>query len=448
MQSLRSDLLAIIRAALAAIDAGQLVRDVLASAGISEALRAARAVDVVAAGKAAPAMLSAATAAAVPLRQIVGAAAQVGGSIPAAARWHTTAHPVPDERSVAAATDVLGVARAASKHDLFLVLLSGGASSIVALPAEGITLKDKQHTSKRLLDLGAEIQELNAVRKHLSGIKGGWLAAAHAGSTLTLALSDVVGDDLSSIGSGPTVPDPTTFGETLAILDRYGGRDVYPASVVDRLRRGTSGDVEETPKPGDARLARSIARVIGGGRTAVEGARAAGASLGYAVHVVDRAVTGEARLAARELIDVAAQMAKVDTGSPLCIIAAGETTVRTSGSGKGGRNQECVLAMARRLDAIGPTVAAVSIGTDGIDGPTDAAGAIVDSTTLARAEAADIGPPERYLDEHNSYIFFDELGDLIRTGPTGTNVGDLQVILVGSRQFAAGAENHRRSTFP
>jgi glycerate 2-kinase len=431
--SLRDDLVTIVRAALAAIDAGRLVRDALGSAGISEALRTARAVDVIAAGKAAPAMLSAAAATGVPPRQMVGVAAHTEGQVPAGARWHTTAHPVPDERSVAAASDVLGVARAASERDLLLVLLSGGASSIVALPADGITLEDKQHTSRRLLDLGAEIRELNAVRKHLSRIKGGWLAAVHAGPTLTLALSDVVGDDLSSIGSGPTVPDPTTFGETLGILDRHGGRDAYPAPVVDRLRRGASGGFEETPKPGDARLARSIARVIGGGRTAVEGARAAGAALGYAVHVVDRPVIGEARHAAHELVDVAAQIARAETASPLCIIAAGETTVRTSGSGKGGRNQECVLAMARRLDTIGPAVAAVSIGTDGIDGPTDAAGAIVDSTTLARAEAADVGPPERYLDEHNSYVFFDELGDLIRTGPTGTNVGDLQVILVGSR---------------
>jgi len=300
----------------------------------------------------------------------------------------------------------------------------------MALPAEGLTLADKQVTSKRLLELGAEIHQLNAVRKHVSGIKGGWLAAANAGSTLTLALSDVVGDDVSSIGSGPTVPDPTTFDEALAVLDEHGGRDRYPAPVVERLMRGAAGDVAETPKPGDRRLARSSARVIGGGWTAVAGARAAAASLGYTVHVVEHPVVGEARTAAHELLHTAARLVRMHPSTPLCIVSAGETTVRTSGSGKGGRNQECALAMARGLDAVGPSVVAASVGTDGIDGPTDAAGAVVDSTTLARAEAADIGPPERYLEEHNSYVFFDELGDLIRTGPTGTNVGDLQVILV------------------
>jgi glycerate-2-kinase len=379
-------------------------------------------------------MLTAAAAAApVRLRHLVGAAADEAGHVPAGARWYTTTHPVPDERSVIAARDVLEVAHAADERDLLVVLLSGGASAILALPAEGVTLADKQRTSKRLLDLGTEIHELNTVRKHLSAIKGGWLAAAYAGSTLTLALSDVVGDDLSSIGSGPTVPDATTFSEALAVLDRHGGRSLYPPSVVERLRRGAAGEVAETPKPGDRRLARSMARVIGTGRTAIEGARTAAAAHGYTVHVVDRPVIGEARSAAHDLLHTASQAVKAHPASRLCILAAGETTVGTPGSGKGGRNQECALAMARHLDTVGASVVATSVGTDGVDGPTDAAGAIVDSTTLARAEAADIGPPERYLEEHNSYIFFDELGDLIRTGPTGTNVGDLQVILVGSR---------------
>jgi glycerate 2-kinase len=430
--SLRNDLLVVVRAALAAVDAGSLLRSALASADVTTALDAARSVDVVAVGKAAASMLAAGAAAApVPLRQLVGAAADASGNLPPGTRWHTTSHPVPDERSLSAARDVLHLARAADERDLLLVFLSGGASSIMALPANGLPLEDKQQTSKKLLALGAAIHELNTVRKHLSAIKGGWLAAANAGSTLTLALSDVVGDDLSSIGSGPTVSDATTFAEALAVLERHGGRENYPASVVDRLTRGAAGDVAETPKPGDPRLARSIARVIGGGWTAVEGARVAAASLGYVVHVIERPVVGEARNAADHLLRTAAQIVRAHPRSRQCIVAAGETTVRTTGSGKGGRNQECALAMARNLDTIGADVVAASVGTDGIDGPTDAAGAIVDSTTLARAEAADVGPPERYLEEHNSYVFFDELGDLIRTGPSGTNVGDLQVILVG-----------------
>jgi len=435
MDKLRHDLAAVVRAALAAVDAGRLVRDALAMPDVAAALHAAHAVDVIAAGKAAAAMLVAgATVAPDRLRHVVGAAAEAGGGLPPGARWHTTVHPVPDERSVSAARDVLRVAHAAGERDLLVVLLSGGASSIIALPAEEVTLADKQQISKRLLELGAEIHELNTVRKHLSAIKGGRLAAATPGSTLTLALSDVVGDDVSSIGSGPTVPDPTTFDDALAVLDVHGGRDRYPAAAVTRLTRGAAGEIGETPKPGDLRLARSIARVIGGGWTAVEGARTAAASLGYTVHVVDRPVVGEARHAAHELLQAASHAVKAHPSSPMCVLAAGETTVRTAGSGKGGRNQECALAMARNLDLLGGRVVAASIGTDGIDGPTDAAGAIVDSTTLARAEAADIGPPERYLEEHNSYVFFDELGDLLRTGPTGTNVGDLQVILVGGSQ--------------
>jgi glycerate 2-kinase len=418
---------AVVRAALAAVDAGRLVRQALAAPDVDRRLRAAAAVDVIAAGKAAGPMLTAfVSAAPVALRQVVGIGA--APPLPAGARWHETAHPVPDARSVAAARAALEVAAAAGERDLLVVLLSGGASAMMALPAGGLTLADKQQTSAEMLQLGAEIHDLNAVRKHLSAIKGGQLAAAAAGSTLTLALSDVVGDEISAIGSGPTVPDETTFADALAALDRYGGRERYPASVVTRLARGAAGAIAETPKAGHARLGRSEARLVGGCRTAVEGARAAAEGLGYVVHVIEESVVGEARLAAHRLMSEARRLTATP---PFCIVAGGETTVRTAGSGKGGRNQECALAMARELDALGTLVAAASVGTDGIDGPTNAAGAIVDSTTLARAEAADIGPPERFLEEHNSYVFFDELGDLIRTGPTGTNVGDVQIILVG-----------------
>ena len=439
-----------IRAALAAVDPERLVRQACASPDVVERLRSAAAVDVMAAGKAAEAMLRAAVSASpVALRRVVGVGPAPPRSLPPGAHWHTAAHPVPDARSVAAAGDALAAAGAAGERDLLLVLLSGGASALMAFPAEGIALADKQATSAELLQRGAEIHDLNAVRKHLSAIKGGWLAAATHGATLTLALSDVVGDDLSAIGSGPTVADETTFADALAALDRYGGRPRYPAAVVTRLQQGAAGHVAETPKPGDRRLGRAEARVIGGARTAVEGARAAAEGLGYAVHVIDKPITGEARLAAHDLIAAAkAYVGRVPPsrsegmrggragtrGGPaarVCIVAGGETTVHTDGTGKGGRNQECALAMARALGTLGSLVAAASVGTDGIDGPTDAAGAIVDSTTLARAEAADIGPPERYLDAHNSYVFFDELRDLIRTGPTGTNVGDVQVILVG-----------------
>ena len=402
-------------------------------------MQTAAAVDVIAAGKGAGPMLAAFMAAApCPVRRAIGMAAEAAPALPPGVRWHRTAHPVPDERSVAAAREALEVAAAAGADDLLLVLLSGGASSIAALPVEGVTLADKQRTSAQLLSLGAEIQDLNTVRKHLSGIKGGRLAAAHAGGTVTLALSDVVGDDLSSIGSGPTVPDPTTYTDALAALDRYGGRAAFPVAVVDHLVRGAGGGVSDTPKPGDPRLARSTATVIGGIRTAMHGARAAAESLGYVVHVIDKPITGEASVAAGDLLEQVERVLRLGShASPpspadrLCFISGGETTVRTAGSGKGGRNQEFALALARGLDHLGRRVVAASVGTDGVDGPTDAAGAIVDSTTIQRASDAGAGEIERYLRAHDSYLFFDQLGDLIRTGPTGTNVGDLQVLLAG-----------------
>ena len=423
-----------VRAALAAAEAGGLVRRALVVADIERALRAAQAVDVVAVGKAAGPMLDAAVdvVAKMPFRHVMGVSAHLPQVVPAGATWHTAAHPVPDDRSVAAARAILDVASGANDRDLLLLLLSGGASALMALPADGISLGDKQRTSERLLREGAEIHALNAVRKHLSAIKGGRLAVATGGHLLTLAVSDVVGDELSAIGSGPSVPDATTFADALMELDRHGGQDRYPAAVVARFRAGASGAIPETPKAGDPRLSRSTARVIGGAQTALDGARTEAQSRGYVVHVIEEPVVGEARLASKGLVEAASRIAKTRSAQ-VCILAAGEMTVRVMGTGKGGRNQECALAMARELDALGPAAVAASIGTDGVDGPTDAAGGVVDTTTLARAEAAGLGPLERYLEDNNSYVLLDALGDLIRTGPTNTNVGDLQVILVGGR---------------
>ena len=423
-----------VRAALTAADAGGLVRHALMDPDTRRSLQSASAIDLVAVGKAAHAMLTAAadSAASLPLRHVVGVSSQPGVGLPPGAGWYTSAHPIPDDRSVAAARAVLDIAAAGHVDDLLVLLLSGGASALMALPAEGISLEDKRRTSARLLKEGAEVHALNTVRKHLSAIKGGQLAAIAGGAVLTLTVSDVVGDDLSAIGSGPTVPDATTFADALEILGQYGGRDRYPEAVVRRLTEGVGGGVVETPKPGDLRLARSRSRVIGGSRTAIDGARAAAVSRGYTVHVIDTPVVGEARVAARGLLDEASRV-RLGRGGPLCILAAGETTVRVRGSGKGGRNQECALAMAAGIGLLGPAVVAASVGTDGVDGPTDAAGGIVDATTLARADAAGLGSPERYLDDNNSYAFLDVLGDLVRTGPTNTNVGDLHVILVGPK---------------
>jgi len=331
---------------------------------------------------------------------------------------------------VAAARRVLDVAEATSPADLLVVLLSGGASAMMALPAGDLSLADKRRTSELLLQAGANIGELNTVRKHLSAIKGGRLAASARGSVLTLAISDVVGDDLSTIASGPTVPDVTTFAQALDVLDRCGGRHRFPPPVVRWLTRGAGDPINETPKPHHPRLERSTARVIGGRVTAVDGAQRAAESLGYRIYPIEAPVVGEARLAGRALIEAASWASMLRDAQPLCIVASGETTVHVTGDGRGGRNQECALAMGLVLDTLGPTVVAASVGTDGVDGPTDAAGAVVDSTTLARAREADL-VPEVYLNDNDTYTFFNTLGDLVRTGPTGTNVGDLQVILIG-----------------
>jgi hydroxypyruvate reductase len=411
-------------------------------------LQRAGAVDVIAAGKAAGAMLAAfAAVSGVPLRRIMGvgpASTRRAGSerrttadtspipsrdtLPGGAQWFDGGHPLPTQGSVDAAARALAIAHDSGPNDLLVVLLSGGGSALMAMPAGGVSLADKQETARRLMANGADIHDLNTVRKHLSAIKGGQLAAASAAPVMTLAISDVVGDDVSVIASGPTVPDISTFADALAILTRRGGTDAYPSSIVARLRAGADGRIAETPSPDDPRLARATARIIGPQRGAVDGARAAAAGLGYHVIVIDAPVTGEARAAARAHVATVARMIG-GRPRPLCVISSGETTVTVRGQGTGGRNQEFALAMAPLLTALGGETAGASIGTDGIDGPTDAAGAIVDGTTLSRAAALSLDPAG-FLDDNNAYVFFDRLGDLVRTGPTNTNVGDLQVMLI------------------
>jgi hydroxypyruvate reductase len=386
-------------------------------------------VDVIAAGKAAGAMLNAfAASTAVPVRRMLGIGPQRPAVLPEEAAWQEAGHPLPTEGSVAGARRALEIARASGADDLLVVLLSGGGSALMSLPADGVTLADKQQTARALMDQSADIYELNTVRKHLSAIKGGQLAAAATGATLTLAVSDVVGDDLSVIASGPTVADDSTYSQALEILKRRGGLNSYPRAVVDRLQAGTAGAVPETPASGDPRLQRAMARVIGPQRGAIDGADAAARNLGYHVHVIREPVTGEARGAALAYVQRVAADARA-LPRPLCVISSGETTVTVRGHGRGGRNQEFALAMAAVIDRLGAQVAAASIGTDGIDGPTDAAGAIVDATTMARARAAELDA-DVFLNDNDTYTFFARLGDLIQTGPTATNVGDLQVILL------------------
>ena len=342
-------------------------------------------------------------------------------------------HPIPDAGSLAAARAALAVAAGLGEHDDLLVLLSGGASALLAAPADTITLDDKLAVTSLLLAAGASIAELNTVRKHLSAIKGGRLAAATRARVTTLAVSDVVApidNDPSVIGSGPTVADPTSYSAAIDVLRRTGVGPRVPTAVRSHLAAGARGELAETPKPGDPRLARSTWRLAGGRHDAMRGAAGLAGRRGYHVAVIDEPVTGEARLAGPALVarafDTCASLRR-----PACVVSSGETVVRVAGTGTGGRNQELALAAARALASAGEPAALASVGTDGIDGPTDAAGAIVDRETLSRARAAGLEDPERWLAGNDAYHFFARLGDLVTTGPTRTNVADLQVVLIG-----------------
>ena len=392
-------------------------------------LRAASSVRIIAAGKAAPEMAAAAAAVLGPRLRAGVVVASRKADVPSPLELVVGAHPQPGEGSLAGGRRALEVGRAAAIGEQLLVLLSGGASSLMAVPASGLTLDDKSRATAILLRAGADIHALNTVRKHMSAIKGGWLAAASMAQCMTLAVSDVVGDDMSVIASGPTVPDASTFAEAQRILQRSGGLDAFPKSLTAHLEAGIRRARDETPKPGDPRLARSSALVIGGRKDAMRGAEQAAIARGYRPVVLEAAVVGEARVSGRAHVQALLDRIAALPG-PLCVISSGETTVTVAGQGRGGRNQEFALAAAEVLAADGRLAALASVGTDGIDGPTDAAGAIADSTTIGRARTAGLAAAGSFLGANNSYEFFSGLGDLIQTGPTGTNVGDLQVILL------------------
>jgi glycerate-2-kinase len=341
-------------------------------------------------------------------------------------------HPFPNAASVAAGLRALDLARESADAGWLVVLLSGGASALLAAPVPDITLEDKMATGRALMRAGVAIDGLNCVRKHLSQIKGGRLAAA-AARTITLAISDVhgpVADDPSVIGSGPTVGDPTTFAQALAIVRRV---DEVPPAVRSYLERGARGERPETVKPDDVRLARGTYEIIGNRQTAVDGAAESARALGYDVHMLPEPIDGEARDASAAFLRDA-RRAIADSGIAArarhCVVGAGETTVTVTGDGLGGRNQEFALAAATGIASFGRPAVLASAGTDGIDGPTDAAGALVDSTTLERARVAGVNW-ESTLAGHDAYHFFEPLGDLFVWGPTGTNVGDVQILLVG-----------------
>ncbi|HXG51127.1 MAG TPA: glycerate kinase [candidate division Zixibacteria bacterium] len=342
------------------------------------------------------------------------------------------AHPIPDPEGVRAARAVAEVARQAGERDLVFCLWSGGGSALLVDPAPGVTLEDKQRLVDLLLRNGVPIEEINALRKHLSRIKGGQLARlAQPATVAAVILADVIGDPIGGVASGPTAPDPSTFADCLAILERHGLLARAPQAVLSRLESGARGEIEETPKPGEAIFERVHNVVIADNATALAAAKEAAEALGYHTWILTDPVTGEAREAgARHARTARAVRAgSMPLQPPACIISGGETTVTVRGPGRGGRNQEFALAFALEIDGLEGTVL-LSAGTDGIDGPTDAAGAVADGQTAQRAAAAGIDP-RGALERNDSYSVFRSLGDLIVTGPTRTNVMDVQLLLVG-----------------
>jgi len=344
-------------------------------------------------------------------------------------------HPVPDEGGVRGTEEVLYLATGAGANDLVICLISGGGSALLIAPPEGVSLKDKQEATKLLLACGANIHELNTVRKHLSRSKGGRLArASYPAAVISLILSDVVGDDLDVIGSGPTVPDSSTFQETQQILKGYQIWDDLAISIRNHIESGVSGEIEDTPKSGDTAFQRCSAVLVGTNLQAMLASGKEAERLGYQSVILSTKLEGEAREVAKVQAAIAKEVAS--SGNPIsppaCLLFGGETTVTLQGDGKGGRNQEYALASALALESHDQIVV-LSAGTDGTDGPTDAAGAIADGATVARARQRGLDPKD-YLRRNDSYNFFKQLDDLIITGPTRTNVMDIYMFLIKGEQ--------------
>lgn len=438
-----ADAEAIWRAALAAVDPWGLVRSSVERQGdrlkIKDRefdLTAYERVSIISFGKAAAAM-GEALAALLDERLTSGLVIVPWpvGQVASRLEYLEAAHPVPDSRSVEAARRALEIASKAGDKDLVFVCISGGGSSLLALPAEGITLDKKRRLTEDLLRAGAAIQELNAVRKHISAIKGGQLArAAFPATVVTLVISDVVGDDLGTIASGPTYWDDSTFAGARTILEGHGLWDSASAMVRARIEDGERGRVPETLKADDPAFARASAFVIGDNMTALRAAKHEAEKRGLEPIFLSSSDGGEARRAAAGYAAFLAELAcsAPSLPRPLCLLAGGELTVTVKGRGRGGRNTEFVLASVVELEKArleGLDWLILSLGTDGIDGPTDAAGAWADPRTVRTARALGLNPVE-YLEDNDSYGFFKQTGNLIMTGPTGTNVMDLRVFLL------------------
>ena len=346
-------------------------------------------------------------------------------------RLQEAGHPLPDSKGLGGAQEMVRMLSNLTEHDLVIFLISGGGSALLPFPSPGITLQEKQKVTDLLLGCGATIQEINTLRKHLSLLKGGGLARmVYPATLISLILSDVIGDPLDAIASGPTVPDPTTFADCARILDRYGLWEKIPLSSAQHIRLGVMGQKEETLKAGDSAFKRVHNLIVGNNLLAMRAAKEKAKILGYRTLLLSSLIEGETREVAKVLTAIAKEV--LHSGNPIpppaCILSGGETTVTMKGKGQGGRNQE--LALASALEIAGwKEIVVLSAGTDGTDGPTDAAGAFADWTTLSRAKELGLDPWAA-LQNNDSYPFCKKLGDLLITGPTGTNVMDLRLILV------------------
>lgn len=440
LRRLRLDALDILEAAVNAVDPGEAVRRSLSVKGTHLTIRGAEwdldrfeGIHVIGGGKACGAMAEA-------VEEILGDWISSGtvNVLKGTESRHDldrislngVSHPIPDVDSVAAVQRMMDTLDGVGASDLVIVLISGGGSSLLTYPAKGISLEDIQDVTQKLLMSGATIGELNTVRKHLSAVKGGRLAQRSQGAAvISLILSDVVGDPLDTIASGPTAPDETTFGDARTVLERFGLWEGAPRTVRKRLEEGAKGKIRETPKPDDPVFQRVRNFVIGSNLVAAQAAVERAGALGYNVELVSTEVEGEAREVGRSFAEAAIAVTRhgLPVGAPAVLVAGGETTVSVTGVGVGGRNMEVALAALEGIEGMASVVAALA--TDGIDGPTVAAGAMVDGSTLVRARARGLDP-SKYLSENDSYTFFQRLGDAFITGPTGTNVNDLTIILV------------------
>jgi len=340
-------------------------------------------------------------------------------------------HPIPDKAGLEATEELLKQTQECTEEDLIICAFSGGGSALLPAPTFPLTLDQKQETTRLLLECGATINEINAIRKHLSRSKGGWLAKeAYPATIVSLLLSDVIGDRLDVIASGPTVPDESTYSDCIKIIDRYKLSDRLPKSVTDYFKKGAAGSLPETPKAGDPVFSKVQNLIVGNNRESLLAAKERAISLGYNTIVLSSQIEGEAREVAQVFAAIGKEIsqANLPISSPACVIAGGETTVTIQGRGKGGRSQELALACAIAIDGL-KGISLLSAGTDGTDGPTDAAGAIVNGTTCKRARQTNLDPRD-FLLANDSYTFFESLGDLLKTGPTRTNVMDIICMLV------------------